>query len=131
MYYSRIGRHLACKMATLLALMFAACSNDTTPSTVAHDGGYTEETGLYALSGRVGDAIPMMLTVQASSDTSIHPNVTSKTLLTKKGTIVVVYELDSLTLDTTGRSFADTISKRSPFLQPPSTGWSGCRLSHA
>ena len=44
MYYSRIGRHLACKMATLLALMFAACSNDTTPSTVAHDGGYTEET---------------------------------------------------------------------------------------
>lgn len=114
MYYSRIGRHLACKMAMLLALTFAACSNDdTTQPTVAHEGGYTEETGLYALSGRVGDAIPMMLTVQASSDTSIHPNVTSKTLLTKKGTIVVVYELDSLTLDTTGRSFADTISNDS------------------
>lgn len=114
MYYSKIGRHLACKMATLLALMFAACSNDTTPSTVAHEGGYTEETAIYALSGRVGDAIPMMLTIQAPSDSStIQAKFTNNTAPSPKGTIVVVYELDSLTLDTTGRFFADTISNDS------------------
>lgn len=116
MYYSNIGRHLVCKTATLLAFVFAACSNDTTQSTVAHEGGYTEETGIYALSGRAGDIAPKMLTFHASNDSSapptIHPNLT-ETPLTMNGTIVVVYELDSLTLDTTGRSFADTISNDS------------------
>ncbi len=102
MYYTRIGRLLACKMAMLLALIFAACSNDTSPSTLAHEGGYTEETGIYALSGRVGDVYPKLARVASTSSEA-------NTLYARKGTIVTIYELDTLTLDTTGRVFVDTI----------------------
>ena len=105
MYHSRIGRHFACKMAMLLALMFAACSNDDTKQpTVAHDGGYTEETGIYAFSGHIGNKRPKLM--KLSGDV---PQSKENTLSVDKGTIFTIYELDSTTLNKTGRFFVDTI----------------------
>lgn len=43
MNYSKMGGQFACKMVTLLAFMFAACSEDVGNSPLAHEGGYTEE----------------------------------------------------------------------------------------
>ena len=106
MYHSRIGRHFACKMAMLLALMFAACSNDDTKQpTVAHDGGYTEETGIYAFSGHIGNKRPKLM--KLSGDV---PQSKENTLSVDKGTIFTIYELDSTTLNKTGRFFVDTIA---------------------
>ena len=104
MYYSKFVRQVACKMALLSALMFAACSNDTTPSssTVAQEGGYTEETALYALAGRAGDILPRLKKPEGSENPASF-------ILAAKGTIITVHELDSLTFDTTGRTFVDTI----------------------
>jgi uncharacterized protein (TIGR02145 family) len=113
--YDFIGTAFCLVMALVLILMFSGCSNDESVRPVGSMGGSTEETRIYALSGRAGDAIPMMLTIQASSDSSIHAKATSNTTPSQKGTIVVVYELDSLTLDKTGRSFADTISNDSGY----------------
>lgn len=111
--YDFIGTAFCLVMALALILMFTGCSNDESAPSTSSLGGSTEETRIYALSGRAGDVTPMMLTVQASSDSSIHAKATSNTTPSQKGTIVVVYELDSLTLDTTGRFFADTISNDS------------------
>lgn len=115
MYYSNIGRHLVCKTATLLAFVFAACSNDTTQSTVAHEGGYTEETGIYALSGQVGDVLPKLMKIADTTGEITEPTGYVGSVFARKGTVVTVYELDSLTLDTTGLSFADTISNDSGY----------------
>ena len=43
MNYSKFSGLIACKMAMLLAFMFAACSEDVGNSPLAHEGGYTEE----------------------------------------------------------------------------------------
>lgn len=105
MYYSKIVRQVACKMALLLALMFAACSNDDTKQpTVAHDGGYTEETGIYPFSGHIGNKRPKLM--KLSGDV---PQSKENTLSVDKGTIFTIYELDSTTLNKTGRFFVDTI----------------------
>ena len=61
MNYLKIDRQVVCKMAMLLAFMFAACSEDG--KSIA-DGGTAEETGIYALknstvAGKVGDLVPM------------------------------------------------------------------------
>ena len=112
--YDFIGTAFCLVMALALILMFSGCSNDESAPSTSSLGGSTEETRIYALSGRVGDAAPMMLTIQASSDSStIQAKFTNNTAPSPKGTIVVVYELDSLTLKTMGRSFADTISNDS------------------
>ena len=112
--YDFIGTAFCLVMALALILMFSGCSNDESAPSTSSLGGSTEETRIYALSGRVGDAAPMMLTIQTSNDSStIHANITSNANPSQKGTIVVVYELDSLTLKTKGSSFADTISNDS------------------
>ena len=113
--YDFIGTAFCLFMAFTLILMLSGCSNSDSDQPVGSLGGAEEETGIYALSGRAGDIAPMMLTIQASSDSSIHAKATSNTTPSQKGTIVVVYELDSLTLKTTGRSFADTISNDSGY----------------
>lgn len=113
--YDFIGTAFCLVMAFVLILMFSGCSDSESKQPVGSLGGAEEETGIYALSGQVGDIAPMMLTIQASSDSSIHAKATSNTTPSQKGTIVVVYELDSLTLKTTGRSFADTISNDSGY----------------
>jgi len=99
----KLGRKFICKMAMLLAFVFAACSENSAP--VA--GGTVEETGVYALSGRVGDVYPKLLAKEGDSLTIAQNDGSS--LYAAKGTIVSVYELDSSTLVATGRSFVDTI----------------------
>ena len=111
MNYSKISGQFVCKMAMLLAFVFAACSETNSGNGVA--GGTVEETGVYALAGRVGDVYPKLLKV---ADPSGEPTDTAKyegSVFAEKGSIIIVYELDSLTLDTTGRFFKDTVDNDS------------------
>jgi len=106
MNYLKISGQFVRKMAMLLAFVFAACSETNSGNGVA--GGTVEETGVYALSGRVGDVYPKLLNVVDGgmpTDSSEYEG----SVFAAKGTIVTVYELDSLTLEKTGRSFVDTV----------------------
>ena len=91
-----------------LLMMFSGCSED--PKSVGSLGGAEEETGVYALAGRMGDVQPRLLRVADEQD-SLPEYENFVTV--EWGTIVTVYELDSLTLDTTGLFFADTIENDS------------------
>ena len=104
MNYSKISGQFVCKMAMLLAFVFAACSEDNSPMNGAH-GGAAEEQGYYALAGRLGDVYPKLLLGDSIGDTSSHGNL----MLAPKGASIIVYELDSLTFDTTGRSFVGSV----------------------
>lgn len=119
MFYSKISGQLVCVMAALIALVFAACSENNVA------GGTVEETGVYAqcdsitcpyafaLTGRVDNAYPKLMRIQAldfdDPENSVAPQVSFKGF---KGMIVTIRELDSLTLDTTGRSFVKTIDDK-------------------
>ena len=94
MNYLKISGQFVCKMALLFAFVFAACSENNTPIA----GGTVEETGVYALAGRAGDVYPKLLVA-----------VDENLMLAPKGSSITVYELDSLTFDTTGRSVVDSI----------------------
>ncbi len=109
MNYVKMAEQIVCKMAMPLALMFAACSVDDSHVEARVDGapvvpfgGAEEETGIYALTGRVDAAARMSIV----SDSTDLPN----TLSVKPGTVVRVSELDSISLDMTGLVFVDTIS---------------------
>ena len=91
MNYLKNSGQFVCKMALLFAFVFAACSENNTPIA----GGTVEETGVYALAGRAGDVYPKLLVA-----------VDENLMLAPKGSSITVYELDALTFDTTGRSFA-------------------------
>ena len=91
-----------------LLMMFSGCSED--PKSVGSLGGAEEETGIYALTGRMGDVQPRLLKVTSEQDSL--PGY-ENFVTVEWGTIVTVYELDSLTLDTTGLFFADTIENDS------------------
>ena len=116
-----------CMMMLPLALAFVACSNGDDKSVA---GGSAEETGVYALAGRVGDVVPRTLeasrrsaevqkvvelseTQNSSRDSSVAKQAYMGTLFATKGTVVSIYELDSLTLEKTGRYYADTIDNDS------------------
>lgn len=101
MNYSKIKLQFICKMAMLFAFVFAACSDDVA-------GGVTEETRVYALAGQVGDVYPKLLKV-ADEGTPTDSSGYESSVFAAKGTIVTVHELDSLTLEKTGRSFVDTV----------------------
>ena len=103
MNYLKISGQFVCKMLVLLAFVFAACSDDRV------SGGVTEETRVYALSGRVGDVYPKLIAVKDEVDSSTYSN----SVFVDKGAIIIVRELDSLTLDTTGRVFVDTVDNDS------------------
>ena len=105
--YDFIGTAFCLVMALALILMFSGCSEDS--KSVISLGGAGEETGIYALSGQIGDIIPKTLSIKASNSASVHPNSTSQTTLAKSGTIITVYELDSLTFNKTGKSYIDTL----------------------
>ena len=109
MNYSRISGLMACKMAMLLAFMFAACSDEPSVSPLTQDGGYTEEQGVYALAGRVGDIYPKLMKAVDSTKVKNDTLEYEGSIFAAKGAVVTVYELDSLTFDTTGRSFVDTV----------------------
>lgn len=94
-------------LAALMALLFAACSDDN--KSVSAMGGAEEEQGVYALAGLVGDIYPKLVKVTDSEKTSSDSLEYEGSIFAAKGTVVTVYELDSLTFDTTGRSFVGTV----------------------
>jgi uncharacterized protein (TIGR02145 family) len=101
-----IGAAICLVMAFAL-FMFAACSNDHVA------GGVTEETRGYALTGRVGDVYPKLLKVADSTGGPVDSLKYENSVFANKGSIIAIYELDSLTLDTTGRFFVDTVDNDS------------------
>ena len=102
MNYSKMRLQFICKMAMSFAFVFAACSEDPVA------GGVTEETRVYALAGQVGDVYPKLLKV-ADQGSPTDSSGYEGSVFAAKGTIVTVHELDSLTLEKTGRSFVDTV----------------------
>ncbi len=111
MNYSKFSGQFVCKMAMLLAFMFAACSETNSGSDVA--GGTVEETGVYALAGQVGDVYPKLISVADSAKTDDGSSKYGGSVFAGQGTVVAVYELDSLTLDTTGRYFVGSVGNDS------------------
>ncbi len=120
MNYSKIAKQMVCKTAVLLALTLVACFED---SRSIADGGTAEERGLqanneipcdtacdtktnnFSISGRAmrtevpspGSTIPGSTIPDSHEATS-----TMQGSFVPYGSILKLYELDSLTLDTTG-----------------------------
>ena len=109
MNYLKISGQLVCKMIMLLAFAFAACSDDRV------SGGVTEETRIYALSGRVGDVYPKLLETVKKSKPSGELWTFENEVFAKEGTIVSVYELDASTFAETGHVFVDTVGDEGQF----------------
>jgi len=107
MNYSKFSGQFVCKMAMLLAFMFAACSETDLGNNVA--GGTVEETGVYALVGQIGDIYPKLLQMADSDGVAEESSRYEGSVFAVKGSVITVYELDSLTFDTTGRFFVDTV----------------------
>ena len=113
MNYSKFSGQLVCKMAMLLAFMFAACSETDSGNNVA--GGTVEETGVYALAGQVGDIYPKLLQMDGSDGSTEESPRYEGSVFAVKGSVITVYELDSLTFDETGRSFVDSVDDEGRF----------------
>lgn len=107
MNYSKFSGLFVSKMAMLLAFMFAACSETDSGNNVA--GGTVEETGVYALVGQVGDIYPKLLQMADSDGVAEESSRYEGSVFAVKGSVITVYELDSLTFDETGRSFVDSV----------------------
>lgn len=123
MFYSKISGQLVCKMAMLLAFVFAACSETNSGNGVA--GGTVEETGVQASLENISVAgkaslVPMF----EAAGNEYDANAT----LNYENAIAKMYELDSVTLDTTGKTFVrsfingigkfrfDSVSLSSPYV---------------
>ena len=91
MNYSKFSGLVACKMAMLLAFMFAACSDEPSVSPLAQDGGYTEEQGVYALAGQIGNIYPKLLKVVDSTKVKADSLEYEGSVFAAKGTVVTVY----------------------------------------
>ena len=109
--YDFIGTAFCLVMALALILMFSGCSEDS--KSVISLGGAGEETGIYAVSGRAGAIMPKLMKIADTTGEIIDSTGYEGSLFAPRGTVVSVYELDSLTLDTTGRFFVDTIDNDS------------------
>ena len=90
-----------------LLMMFSGCSEDS--KSVGSLGGAEEETGVYALAGKVGNTYPTLLTLADSSIVGATQTFDNE-FVVKKNSIVTLFELDSVSLDTTGVHFVDTVS---------------------
>lgn len=121
MNYSKISEKFICTMAMLLALMFAACSENGSP--VA--GGTVEETGFQASLENISVAGKASLVAMIeSAGNAFNANAT----LNYSKAFAKMYELDSVTLDTTGNTFVgsfingagefrfDSVSLNSPYV---------------
>ncbi|MBQ5463896.1 MAG: hypothetical protein IIT53_07745, partial [Fibrobacter sp.] len=104
-----IGAAFCLMMAFALLMIYAGCSEDVSLPPVAHDGGFTEEQGVYALAGQGGYVYPKLLKMPSDGEMAGDPQNVKGSSFARKGTPVVVYELDSLTLVATGRTFVDTV----------------------
>ena len=98
-------------LAALMALLLMACSDDSKP--LGAMGGTEEETSVYALAGQVGDIYPKLISVDGPAKTDDDSSKYEGSVFAANGTIVTVYELDSLTLDTTGRYFVGSVGNDS------------------
>lgn len=117
MNYTKMARQLVCKMAMPLALMFAACSTDdgnaiskTEAGPGLEMGGSSEEPSFAAktLFGSIGKAYQRTLGVEDEEGKWISPK-NENSFVAKKGSVVTLFELDSASLDTTGRYVVDTV----------------------
>ena len=91
-------------LAALMALLLAACSDNDVA------GGTEEETCVYSLAGQGGNVYPQLLKMRSDESGMAGDSQNVKgSSFAKNGTPVVVYELDSLTLVATGRTFVDTV----------------------
>ena len=93
-----ISRKFVCKMAMLLAFMFAACSENN--GSIA--GGTVEETGFQTSLENISVAGKASLVAMIeSAGNAFNANAT----LNYSKAFAKMYELDSVTLDTTGNTF--------------------------
>ncbi|WP_173475743.1 FISUMP domain-containing protein [Fibrobacter succinogenes] len=99
-----IGAAFCLFMAFALVMMYAGCSEDVDRSPLARDGGSTEETAL--LENITVKGLAMVSPRYESLDSTQLEFALGGV---RKGSIVTLYELDSLSLDTTGVAYADTI----------------------
>ena len=127
MNYSGIVKQMVCKATVLLALALVACSEDS--KSIA-DGGTAEERGLQAknftISGRaVGTGTS---TTNASVTPTSFDSLSMQGSFIRYGSVLRLSELDSLTLDATGKFYFtrctnktgqfsfDSISLNSPYV---------------
>ncbi|MBR4347674.1 MAG: hypothetical protein IKP90_01845 [Fibrobacter sp.] len=101
MNYFEMSRKFICSVAMPLALMLAACSDDKSVA-----GGSAEETGVYAFENVSVRGVAM---INAQSETQDSSKMELPEVGMQKGSVVTLYELDSVTLERTGVSFADTL----------------------
>lgn len=97
-------------MAFALLMMYSGCSEDNSPINGAH-GGAAEEQG-FALVGLASDVYPKSFPLEKLGPDFLNNDkyqYNNKRLKASVGAVVFVYELDSLTLDTTGRFLVDTV----------------------
>ena len=88
MNYSKFSGQFVCKMAMLLAFMFAACSETDSGNNVA--GGTVEETGVYALAGQVGDIYPKSLPMDSSDGSMKESSRYEGSVFAVKGSVITV-----------------------------------------
>ena len=110
MNYSKFSRTFVCKMAMLLAFMFAACSETNSGNNVA--GGTVEETGIQASLENISVAGKVSLVPMSEVAGNNHEESTSATL-NYRDAFTKMYELDSVTLDTTGKTFVGSFTNGS------------------
>ena len=102
-----IGAAFCLIMAFALLMMCSGCSEDNSLNG-AHGG--TEEEQGFALVGLASDVYPKLLDLHTGENGSTDASLNGdKYIKAAEGTVVVVYELDSLTLDTTGRFLVDSV----------------------
>lgn len=95
-----LKRQMVCKMAVLFALTLAACSTDDgKPETVM--GGSAEETGITASLENI--AIAGRASRLTALGDSADPNTWKSAA--ERGAVIRLSELDSVSLDTTGKFF--------------------------
>ena len=111
MNYSKFSRTFVCKMAMLLAFMFAACSETNSGNNVA--GGTVEETGIQASLENISVAGKVSLVPMSEVAGNNHEESTSATL-NYRDAFTKMYELDSVTLDTTGKTFVGSFTNGVP-----------------
>ena len=108
MYCTKVNGRLVCTLSVLLALFFAACCDKVA-------GGSAEDTALQqaslddvTIAGTADNTVLRMVNARFEDSSTVFQNYNVR-FAVKKGTIVTAFELDSVTLDTTGRFFVDTV----------------------
>ena len=97
-------------VAAVLLVMYSGCAEEA-GRTLAHDGGYTEETSSLdsiTIAGMANNTVLRKVSASVEDSATVIQNY-NVNVAAKKGTIVTAFELDSITLDTTGRFFVDTV----------------------